>query len=319
MSRLLIGRKSLTLASRPEHHRLVEGEGRLDVGEHHRGRSIGYRGAVGTLEGARDDRVLVGDPAAEVVAQVLADLRPRVRAAVPVVLGRDAGERVALVAVLLVVALRDGREDAREAAFDLSILLAVARAEQDVAHLRPRRVGHLLDADHEHDAPAFRFDEVETLVNGGRAGRAGVLDPGGGFEAQAVVRLEHERRGEVLRGEPVVEETDVDGVHVIRRDARVRHRLGGDPGDERLDVLAFEPAELRMRPACDATRHVLLPCRVSGQGVRAARDPGSDPNRTKDVSHHASRVPATRGSVPWRARPGDDAPPRTPRRQSTPV
>ena len=144
-----------------------------------------------------------------------------------------------------------------KSAFDLAVLLAVARPEEDVADLRARRVRHLLHADDEHHPSALRLDEVEPLVDRGGAGRAGVLDPGGRGETEPVVGLEDERRGEVLGGEAVVEEPYVDGVDVLRPDPRVRHRVGGDAADEGLDVLALEPSEPRMRPAHDATRHVL--------------------------------------------------------------
>src|SRR3546814_13730783 len=56
-------------------------------------------------------RVLVGDVAAELVAEVLAHLRQRIGHAVAVVLGGNGGQRVRLVAVLLEILLRS--EDRR--------------------------------------------------------------------------------------------------------------------------------------------------------------------------------------------------------------
>src|SRR3546814_11521521 len=60
-------------------------------------------------------RVLVGDVAAELVAEVLAHLRQRIGHAVAVVLGGNGGQRVRLVAVLLEILLGDEAEDAGEA------------------------------------------------------------------------------------------------------------------------------------------------------------------------------------------------------------
>src|SRR3546814_20559764 len=75
-------------------------------------------------------RVLVGDVAAELVAEVLAHLRQRIGHAVAVVLGGNGGQRVRLVAVLLEILLGDEAEDAGEAAFDLAVLLQVGRLQE---------------------------------------------------------------------------------------------------------------------------------------------------------------------------------------------
>src|SRR3546814_18344066 len=99
----------------------------------------------------------------------------------------------------LEVLLRDAGEDPGEPALDRRLLLEVARLHEDAADLRPRRVGHLLDADDEHDTAALRLDEVQPLMDGGGARGAGVLDPGRGPEAELPVRLPPHRRLDVLR------------------------------------------------------------------------------------------------------------------------
>jgi hypothetical protein len=67
-----------------------------------------------------------------------------------VVLGGDAGQRVGLVAVALEIFLRDLAENARKAALDLILLLAVGRPQQQVVDLRAADLGHFLDPDHQH-------------------------------------------------------------------------------------------------------------------------------------------------------------------------
>src|SRR3546814_6735063 len=104
----------------------------------------------------------------------------------------------------LEVLLRDAGEDPGEPALDRRLLLEVARLHEDAADLRPRRVGHLLDADDEHDTAALRLDEVQPLMDGGGACGAGVLDPGRRLEAEMLVRLQRQRSHEVLRREAAV-------------------------------------------------------------------------------------------------------------------
>ena len=106
-------------------------------------------------------------------------------AAVAVVLGGDGGQRVRLVAVALEVGLGDVPEDAGEAALDLALLLEIGGLQQGLADRGARQLGHLLDADHEHEArlarPAIDF---RPSMDRGRAGGAGVLDAGRGLEAE---------------------------------------------------------------------------------------------------------------------------------------
>ncbi len=95
-------------------------------------------------------------------------------------------------------------------------------------------------------------------MDGGRARRAGVLDAGRRLEAEAVVGLEDEARGEVLGREAGVEVAEHDLVDVGGPDAGMGDRLARDPRHQALDGLALEPAEFRMGPSDDASGHV--PC-----------------------------------------------------------
>ena len=79
------------------------------------------------LSGPGDPRVLVRQGAAELEAQVLAQLGQRVGDAVPVVLGGDRGERIGLIAMALEVELGDLAEHAGKAALDPALLLEVGR------------------------------------------------------------------------------------------------------------------------------------------------------------------------------------------------
>ena len=205
-----------------EHDRLAERARGLLVGEHERGGAVGDERAVGALERAGDERVLLALAAAEIEAEVLAHLRIGIGDAVLVVLGGDARERVRLVAPALEIERRDAPENAREAALDVGLLAHVGGLEQILADLGAGRGRHLLDADHEHDARALGRDRLEALVHGRRAGRAGVLDAGGALEAQVGRGLQHQRRGEVLRREAGVEMAEHDLIDIAR--PRRRHR-----------------------------------------------------------------------------------------------
>ena len=172
----------------------------LDVGQHEGGGAVGDQRAVGALQRAGDDRVLVGDGAAELVAQVLAQLRLGVGAAVLVVLGGDRGQRVGLVAVALEVALaRSGRTrrrsrprcpSPRRRRRQRSSVSPMAGPASSVIFSTPTTSTM---------RAALRLDRAQALLHRGRAGGAGVLDPGGGLEAQGRSACEHERAGEVLR------------------------------------------------------------------------------------------------------------------------
>ena len=132
----------------------------MHIGQHHGGGAVGNERAIGPLQRAGDDRVLVGNIAAEFEAEVAAHLRQRIGDAVLVVLGGDAGQGVGLVAVALEIFLRDLTEDAGEAAFDLVLLLAVTSAQQQVIDLGAGHLGHLLDADNEHHPRPAGGDRV---------------------------------------------------------------------------------------------------------------------------------------------------------------
>ena len=96
------------------------------------GGPVRHQRAVGTPERPRHQRVLVRQCVAEIEAQILPHLGIGIFDAVAVVLGRDPGQFRAPVAVALEVVLGDPPEDAGEAAFDLGLLVAVARRQQDI-------------------------------------------------------------------------------------------------------------------------------------------------------------------------------------------
>ena len=82
------------MLGRAERHRLAELERRADIRQHDRGGAVGDERAVGALERPGDARILLALGAAELVAQVLANLGVRIADAVLVILGGDAGERI---------------------------------------------------------------------------------------------------------------------------------------------------------------------------------------------------------------------------------
>ena len=99
------------------------------------------------------------------------------------------------------------------------------------------------------------LDRAQALVHGGRAGGAGVLDPGRGLEAQGRVGLQHERAGEVLRHEAAVEMAEPDLVDLGRLQAGVGDRTRGRLDDQALGAAALVLAERQMAPADDAGGH----------------------------------------------------------------
>ena len=250
-----------------ERDRLVHLQRRLDVGEHHRGRAVRHERAVGALQRSRDERVLLALAAAELEAEILAQLRIRIADAVLVVLRRDHRERVGLVAVFLEIGIRDLAEDAREAALDVRLVLHVGGLEQVAADLRPRRRGHLFDADHEHDARGLRLERAQALMDRRRTGRAGILDPRRALEAQIGRGLQNQRGGKILLREACVEVPEDDLVHIGGRDAGIRNRIRSNPYDQALDRLGIEPPERRMRPSHDAAGHDGLLAEISSPSL----------------------------------------------------
>ena len=102
----------LRMRRRPEGDRLAHAQSRLGVGEDDRRRAVRDEGAVGALQGAGDEGVLLGFVAAELEAEILAHLGIGVADAVLVVLRGDPRQRVGLVAVALEIAAGDLAEDA---------------------------------------------------------------------------------------------------------------------------------------------------------------------------------------------------------------
>src|SRR5262249_32669459 len=106
------GQEILRMGARPEGDGAAHGERGPDIRDDESGRAVRDKRAIGALQRARDERILLALGAAEIVAEILAQLRIRIVDAVLVVLRRDEGERVRLVAVALEIAARDLPEDA---------------------------------------------------------------------------------------------------------------------------------------------------------------------------------------------------------------
>ena len=245
-----------------EDHRLVHGERGVDVGEHQRGGAVRHRRAIGALERAGHERILLALGAAELVTEILAHLGERIADPVAMVLCGDPGERVGLVAVLLEIEPGDLAKDSRKAARDIRLVAHIGCFEQVAADLGGRGRGHLLDSDDKHDTGRFGGDRVDPLVHGGRTGGARVLDPGRPFESQVRVGLQHQRRGKVLCGKARIEMAEHDLVDVPSADACVGQRLPGYPHDQALDRLGIELAERCVGPSDDTGGHGALLCRI---------------------------------------------------------
>src|SRR5207247_7160905 len=95
-----------------------------------RGGAVGYERAVGAAKRTGNDGILLRHRPAKVIAEILAQVRVGVLRAITMVLGRDAGQRVRLVAVAIEIRLRDAAEHASKAA-GRARLLARIRAFQE--------------------------------------------------------------------------------------------------------------------------------------------------------------------------------------------
>ncbi len=211
---------------------------------------------------AGDEGILLAFGAAELVAQVLAHLRVRIADAVLVVLRRNHGQRVGLVAVFLEIKRGDLAEDTGKAAVDLGFVAHIRCLQQVAADLRAGRRRHLLDADDQHNARRARLDRLDALMHGGGAGGAGILDARRPLEAQIGGGLQHQRGGEILWRKPGVEMAEHDLVHVLGGDACVGHRLGRDAHDQAFDALAIKLTKRGVGPANDCRGHFPLLCRT---------------------------------------------------------
>src|SRR3546814_11449940 len=113
----------------------LQAKRRFDVAEHQGRRAVGDERAVGALQRPGHHRVLVGDVAAELVAEVLAHLRQRIGHAVAVVPCGNGGHRVRLAAVLPDILPVDAAEDPGHPPFDLADRLQVGRLTERVGGL----------------------------------------------------------------------------------------------------------------------------------------------------------------------------------------
>ena len=105
--------------------RLGAAERRIRVRQHDGRGAVGDKRAVGAPQRPGDERILFGHSVAELVAEILAELRVWVLDPVSVVLGGDPGERLRAVAVALEIEAGDAPEDAGETAFRVALLLTV--------------------------------------------------------------------------------------------------------------------------------------------------------------------------------------------------
>ena len=174
-------------------HCLGHGERGFDITQNHRGGAVGDERAIGALERAPGHkRIFVRDVAAEIIAQALLDLGQWIVCAVLVVLGRDLGQGIALIAVALKIILGNGAEHTGKAALDIGLFFYIRGAQQVFADSGALCIGHFLDADHQHETGAFGLNRFDTLINGGTAGRASILNPGRRDKAVSVIGLQGE-------------------------------------------------------------------------------------------------------------------------------
>src|SRR5262245_41572734 len=127
------------------------------------------------------------------------------------VLGRDTGKGLRLVAISLEVELSDPAEDPGKAAGRIAFLGAVGCVEENVADLVAGRDGHLLGADDENKTCAAGGDRIGRGMDRSGARGTGILHPGCWTESQIGMGLESEGGGKGLLLE-AAEIADIDGV-----------------------------------------------------------------------------------------------------------
>ena len=227
--------------------------GRFLVGDDEGCGAVRDQRAVGAPQRRRHIGVLLGNDVAELEAEVPAHLGVGVRDAILVVLRGDAGKLLAAVAVALEIALGNPPEHAREAAFDVGLLLPVRGAQEDIAGLGDGLGRHLLGADDQGNAPPAALDEVQGRVEGSRSRRTRVLDACCRNVSQSRL-VERNLRGlEALLGEAVVHDADIDAVDIPGSDPGMSESLARNPRHQALDVRILELAERRMGPTDDGS------------------------------------------------------------------
>ncbi|MFM8342449.1 MAG: sigma factor-like helix-turn-helix DNA-binding protein, partial [Methylomonas sp.] len=97
--------------------------------------AVRHQRAVGAFQGARHKGIFLGGRATEVKAQIAAHVCIGVAHAVRMVLGRDGGQGIRLVAVAIEVLLRDLTKDAGKASRRGALFLDVRTFEQGFANL----------------------------------------------------------------------------------------------------------------------------------------------------------------------------------------
>jgi hypothetical protein len=99
--------------------------------------------------------------------------------------------------------------------------------------------------------PRPHLDEIQRRVDSRRPGGAGVLDMDRRRIAKPRLPQRHQRAFEPLAREPVVVDADGDGIHVLRRDARMVECGSRDLGDQAFDVRSFGFPEHGVGPTHD--------------------------------------------------------------------
>src|SRR4029077_11427051 len=115
----------LDVLGRAEGDRFAELERSADIGEDDAAPPVRDERAIRALERPRHARIFFALGAAELIAQVLADLGVRIAHAIAMSLGGDARERVGLITPALEITRRDLTEDPGKAAVDIPLLAHV--------------------------------------------------------------------------------------------------------------------------------------------------------------------------------------------------
>src|SRR5262249_23704118 len=137
------GQELVDVSGRAEGDALAGLERGFNVGRGDGGGAVGDERAVRALERTRHARILLALGAAELVAEVFANLSKWITHAVLVILGGDTRKRVRLVAPALEVTRGDLPKNTGEAAVDIGFFAHIRCLEQVATDFRTRRRRHL--------------------------------------------------------------------------------------------------------------------------------------------------------------------------------
>ena len=131
------------------------------------------------------------------------------------IFGSDHRQRIGLVAMTLEIGPCNLSKDTSKAAGRFAIFWQVRCLQKRFADFGSGCFRHLLNTHNKHDLGLFGGNCFQPFMHRGRARCAGIFNPQSWFEAEAIIGLQHQRGGKVLRRETPVKMTKDDGIDIL--------------------------------------------------------------------------------------------------------